>query len=603
MSEMINQLTDALISANDDYAAAIDAGNAAAASKFAAQVNTLGGEITRLRALADPEGMAAEIDAMANGTARDVLMSAPSSLMRGAAMGLDFGKNALSYLSDGPMGTASDLTARGINLMSGKGIGPINYTETVRPALEDLTRGFSEYEAQSTPGQFTSTLGEFAGGAAVMPFGGPVKAMASTIAPAIASETAGQLTEGSEYEGIARLAAALGTPAALSGARTSLQKAALGPDVLMNVPGSARPKAISLLESYDIPMTTGLKTGSEKLRMVEGSLEVPLETKTGLTAAVMKMTGSDKPLATGPALDEIGTRLGAVFDRADNFVDAVPDMETAVRANRIIEEHMGTSATGDIPPFLIDISDEILNAAGNAKPISNKKLQNMRFRLRQVMNGTNDPLVSDSAFKMNGVVDDFMIESVRLTEPKLVPELMQARDQYRTFLTVMEVMKRSPGSISAGGIISPQALAGALKKREGANYIRGTGTELAKLARAAEEVISSASAVKAGGERIIAMPKKSDGLLSGGIGAGAGATAALYSGMDPYMIPALASIGGGITGTAQKLAPAALLAAQRSKAGQKYLMPTQNSASTQMLLDTLRSGARQTGGLLNIPQR
>ena len=603
MSEMINQLTDALISANDDYAAAIDAGNAAAASKFAAQVNTLGGEITRLRALADPEGMAAEIDAMANGTARDVLMSAPSSLMRGAAMGLDFGKNALSYLSDGPMGTASDLTARGINLMSGKGIGPINYTETVRPALKDLTSGFSEYEAQSTPGQFTSTLGEFAGGAAVMPFGGPVKAMASTIAPAIASETAGQLTEGSEYEGIARLAAALGTPAALSGARTSLQKAALGPDVLMNVPGSARPKAISLLESYDIPMTTGLKTGSEKLRMVEGSLEVPLETKTGLTAAVMKMTGSDKPLATGPALDEIGTRLGAVFDRADNFVDAVPDMETAVRANRIIEEHMGTSATGDIPPFLIDISDEILNAAGNAKPISNKKLQNMRFRLRQVMNGTTDPLVSDSAFKMNGVVDDFMIESVRLTEPKLVPELMQARDQYRTFLTVMEVMKRSPGSISAGGIISPQALAGALKKREGANYIRGTGTDLAKLARAAEEVISSASAVKAGGERIIAMPKKSDGLLSGGIGAGAGATAALYSGMDPYMIPALASIGGGITGTAQKLAPAALLAAQRSKAGQQYLMPTQNSASTQMLLDTLRSGARQTGGLLNIPQR
>tara|TARA_R110001606_G_scaffold157222_1_gene300222 strand:- start:326 stop:2143 length:1818 start_codon:yes stop_codon:yes gene_type:complete len=605
MSEMINQLTDALISANDDYAAAIDAGNAAAANKFAAQVNTLGGEITRLRALADPEGMAAEVDAMANGTARDVLMSAPSSLMRGAAMGLDFGKNALSYLSDGPMGTASDLTARGINLMSGKGIGPINYTETVRPALEDLTSGFSEYEAQSTPGQFTSTLGEFAGGAAVMPFGGPVKAMASTIAPAIASETAGQLTEGSEYEGIARLAAALGTPAALSGARTSLQKAALGPDVLMNVPGSARPKAISLLESYDIPMTTGLKTGSEKLRMVEGSLEVPLETKTGLTAAVMKMTGSDKPLATGPALDEIGTRLGAVFDRAENFSGGVPQQNLGASAMNVLDEHMQFAGDDVIPQALTKVANKISGAAETGANLSGKTLQDMRKILRKVMNGKgkDSAVTMKAAQDLNNLVDDFMIETVRARNPKMVPELMQARDQYRAFLTVMETMKRSPGSTSAGGIISPQALSGALRKREGENYLRGTGTDLAKLARAAEEVVSSASAVKAGGERIIAMPKKSDGLLSGGIGAGAGATAALYSGMDPYMIPALASIGGGITGTAQKLAPAALLAAQRSKAGQQYLMPTQNSASTQMLLDTLRSGARQTGGLLNIPQR
>ena len=602
MSDTIDQLANALRAVNEKYIAAVNAGNAEDASKLAGQVNTLGTEITRLRAVEDPVAMAAEADAMANATARDVIKAGPSALIRGGAMGLDFAKNALNYMSEGPMGVASDLTARGINLISGQGIGPVDYTETVRPAMEDLTKGFSEYEAQSTPGQFVSTLGEFAGGAAVMPLGGPVRAMASTVAPAIVSETAGQLTEGSDYEGVARLAAALGTPAGLSRARSALQTAALGPDALINVPGSARPKAISLLDSYDIPMTTGLKTGSDKLRTVEGSLEVPLKTKTGLTSAVMKMTGSDKPLATGPALDEIGVRLGAVFDRADNFVDAVPDIETAVRANRIIEEHMGTSATGDIPPFLIDIGDEILNAAGNAKPISNKKLQNMRSRLREMMNSTNDPLVSDSAFKMNGVVDDFMIESVRLTEPKLVPELMQARDQYRTFLTVMEVMKRSPGSISAGGIISPQALAGALKKREGANYIRGTGTELARLARAAEEVISSASAVKAGGERIIAAPKKSEGVLGGGIGAGAGATAALYSGMDPWMISAMAATGGAATGAAQKIAPAALLAAQRSKLGQGLLMPTGDSAATQMLLDTLKSGARQTGGLLNIPR-
>ena len=202
------------------------------------------------------------------------------------------------------------------------------------------------------------------------------------------------------------------------------------------------------------------------------------------------------------------------------------------------------------------------------------------------MNGTNDPLVYESAFKMNGVVDDFMIESVRRTQPKLVPELMEARDQYRNYLTTMRALK-TRGSDSAGGYISPAMLSGALRNREGDRYILGTGSELAKLGRAAEEVVSSMPAVKAGGVRSVG---------GGGIlGAGGGMYAATQMGMDP--VPAM--MVGGAVGS---LVPAAGRAAIRSRPAQNLLMPTQHSAATQMLLDTLQSGARQTGGLLNIPR-
>ena len=515
-------------------------------------------------------------------TTEDVTKAAGAGALTGAASAYDLLGQGATLVQEGP----AMLSRMLFGDMGAEKPPAMDLSPQILPAVSKATGGFTEYEPQTTAGEYARTAGEFAGGAAAIPIGGPLRSVAASLLPAAVSETAGQLTEGSDYEGAARLAGALGTPFATSALRQGTQRAILGPEARITQPGTARDAAVQTLEGSDVSMTTGLKTGSPRLMALEGSMEVPLETKRTLTTATMRTMGSDSTLATDDAMLEVKTRLGKVFDRADNVVDDVPNMETAVKANRIIEEHMGTSATGDIPPFLVDIGDEILNAAGKAKPISNKKLQNMRSRLRQVMNGTNDPLVYESAFKMNGVVDDFMIESVRRTQPKLVPELMEARDQYRNYLTTMRALK-TRGSDSAGGYISPAMLSGALRNREGDRYILGTGSELAKLGRAAEEVVSSMPAVKAGGVRSVG---------GGGIlGAGGGMYAATQMGMDP--VPAM--MVGGAVGS---LVPAAGRAAIRSRPAQNLLMPTQNSAATQMLLDTLRSGVRQTGGLLNIPR-
>jgi len=463
----------------------------------------------------------------------------------------------------------------------------MNLDPQILPLASRMTGGFTEYEPQTTEGEFAKTTGEFLGGALAMPYGGPLRAARSVVLPALASETAGQMTKGTEMEGPARLAAALGTPFATSALRQGTQRAVLGPEARLTQPGTARGEAVRTLEDADVSMTTGLKSGSPRLMALEGSMEVPLETKRTLTTATMKTMGSDSTLATPAAMRDVKDRLGKVFDKADNVIDDVPSTETAVRANKVIEDHLGTSATGDVPPFLVDVNDEILSAAAAGKPISNKKIQNMRSRLRKVMNGTDDPLVYESAFLMNGVIDDFMIESVRRSQPKLVPELMQARDQYRSYLTAMRALK-TRGSDSAGGYISPAMLAGALRNREGNQYILGTGSELANLGRAAEEVVSSMPAVQAGGRRTMT---GGGGLL----GAGGGAYAATQTGMDPMLAVPLGMAAGAAL-------PAAGRSTLRSRPVQNLLMPTQNSAATQMLLDTLKSGARQTGGLLSIPQ-
>ena len=511
----------------------------------------------------------------------DVIKSGASGGLGGFAKTVDMLGQGATLIQEGP-----SMLSR--MLFGGMEDAPeMNLDPQILPLASRMTGGFTEYEPQTTAGEYAKTTGEFVGGALAMPYGGPLKAATSVVLPALASETAGQMTKGTEMEGPARLAAALGTPFATSAIRQGTQRAVLGPEARLTQPGTARGEAVRTLEEADVSMTTGLKSGSPRLMALEGSMEVPLETKRTLTAATMKTMGSDSTLATPAAMREVKGRLGKVFDKADNVVDDVPSTETAVRANKVIEDHLGTSATGDVPPFLVDVNDEILSATAAGKPISNKKLQNMRSRLRKVMNGTDDPLVYESAFLMNGVIDDFMIESVRRTQPKLVPELMQARDQYRSYLTAMRALK-TRGSDSAGGYISPAMLAGALRNREGNQYILGTGSELANLGRAAEEVVSSMPAVQAGGRRTMT---GGGGLL----GAGGGAYAATQTGMDPMLAVPIGMAAGAAL-------PAAGRAALRSRPVQNLLMPTQNSAATQMLLDTLKSGARQTGGLLSIPQ-
>ena len=91
----------------------------------------------------------------------------------------------------------------------------------IRQGASDLTGGFTEYQPQTTAGEYARTIGQFVGGG--------MKPRAGLIAGA-ASEGAGQLTEGTALEPYARFAAGLLAPAALTGIENMASKAAaMGP--------------------------------------------------------------------------------------------------------------------------------------------------------------------------------------------------------------------------------------------------------------------------------------------------------------------------------------------------------------------------------------
>ncbi len=90
----------------------------------------------------------------------------------------------------------------------------------VLPSKNDVVGAIEEnvtgplYKPQTRAGRYAETVTDFAVNAAAMPAGGGsavVNALRYGVAPGIASEAAGQATEGTKYEPYARTAAALGT--------------------------------------------------------------------------------------------------------------------------------------------------------------------------------------------------------------------------------------------------------------------------------------------------------------------------------------------------------------------------------------------------------
>jgi len=158
-------------------------------------------------------------------------------IAKGAGIGLARGAIGLA----GIPGDIQNLATRGLAALADK-VGaehpPIdemlaaNYfpsSDRIQKAIESKTGQF--YQPQTLPGQYAQTIGEFAPAVIGGPESLATKLATRVAAPAIASETAGQLTQGTALEPYARIAGAVGggigaAKAAESRAASSAAKAA-----------------------------------------------------------------------------------------------------------------------------------------------------------------------------------------------------------------------------------------------------------------------------------------------------------------------------------------------------------------------------------------
>jgi hypothetical protein len=206
------------------------------------------------------------------------------------------------------------------------------------PTSETLEHGVEHvagpiYEPQTTAGKFARTAGEFLP-AAALPGGGEAKVVERlgkmVLAPALASEAAGQLTEGTPLEPVARIAGAALAPAAIGRLGSRSVRAAAAIPTSEAIGDAAE-------HGYKSVRDLGVQFKPEALSNLAGTVEQSLM-RDGLRPSLARKTfdvlGDLRNPPAGATADFADV---AALRRVLGKVAALPDQTESMAASRMID--------------------------------------------------------------------------------------------------------------------------------------------------------------------------------------------------------------------------------------------------------------------------
>ncbi|NBT31270.1 MAG: hypothetical protein EBT13_05040 [Rhodobacteraceae bacterium] len=444
------------------------------------------------------------------GVGEDVFRGLVSGAQRGFTGMADLAKAGLA--PDGYTAAAEITSPDSIGIQRREGGG---FGEVTRAAERIIPR----YEPQTTAGEYASTVGEFLPGA-VLSGGGLGGLLKYGVVPAIASEAAGQATEGTRYEPYARIGAAVAAPIAVQGG-INLARRALSPA------GGADPErlaAAARLRAEGVTPTAGQETGSRAIRAMEGVAKATDEQLDDFTAAAMRTTGSESRRATQEAIVAADRRIGAEYDRILSNVSVVPDTSVAQRAMSAVDDYLQNAPAAEVTPRIRNVAMEIIDAATSKtpRPIPLETLRRWRTELGKLVS-SNSEATTDAARALRSAIDEAtdsaLIAAGRADD---LAALRTAREQWWNLLGIKDAASRA-GEGARVGVITPESLRGAVRRTQGADAISmGRGTPLAALATSGEAVLATAPTVMPQGVRAVqGLPY----MLGAGLGGAVGSTA------------------------------------------------------------------------------
>lgn len=456
----------------------------------------------------------------------DVLKSAGSGIARGTAdlIGLpgtigDAVNNGLSYITGMPRLPQSPLSG-----------------ETLRGAASYASGGATDYQPQTTAGEYASTAGEFVPGA--LAFGGGTlgSALKYGVVPGLASEGAGQLTEGTGYEPYARVAAALVAPGAVS-----LAQRAVTP-----FPANAERLAqADVLAREGVDLTAGQRTGSNSLRYAESELgggsAANFMDKQGeqFTKAALSRAGINAERATPEVMEQGLKDIGSKFNGLASRNTLVPDAQMAQDVTDVVANYNSTLAPTFRAPIVENIATDITNEAAKG-PISGSWYQKQASRIAEKARGTSNPELKSALYDLRASLDDAMERSISANNQADLGAWQQARTQYRNYIT-LEKAAAGAGENAALGLISPQKLRQAALQTQGKrNYVTGGGDfgELARAGAATMQPLPNSGTASRLNARNVGMGVSS--LLGAGAGATGGPIGAVAGALAGSMLPSAA---------------------------------------------------------------
>lgn len=497
----------------------------------------------------------------------------------------------------GMVGDLTDIGAKGIehasNFVNDK-LGLERYQRPAQPSLlnniptgASLTKNLEGvtgelYKPKTTAGEYAQTAGEFL--PAVI--GGPetlaAKLATRVAVPAAVSETAGQLTKGTEAEPYARIAGALLSPTVTTAARRGITPVQTTPE---------RAALADALRGEGVQLTAGQATGSRPLQWMESTLgDLPgsggraavTQTRQGeqFTAAALRRAGETADRATPEVVDRAFTRIGHDFDQlaarnnlhmdrqfATDLVDNVRDY------NSLVPHSMRSPIVENV------VNDLAAHAGQNGGALTGEYYQALRSRLdRAARTSARDPQLSETLRGLRTSLDDAMERTLATTNPADLGAWREARNQYRNMI-VIEKAATGAGSATAEGLISPSQLRNATVTGHGRrNYARGNG-DFAELSRAGEAIMkplpNSGTAPRMYMQHLAsALSGAAGGSVAGLPGAIAGAAVPALAGRVLMSGPAQRYLGNRVLGPAapgarRNEALAAALLAHQGQTGQQ----------------------------------
>jgi len=461
----------------------------------------------------------------------DILKSLGSGLVRGAAGLAALPGDAENLLTQGLDYLATKFGKPGLAEAKAKFDKATNSEPyTSQQLLKDIKPYTGElHEPQTTAGRFARTAGEFAPGA-LFP-GGPAQRVLNTVVPAVASETAGQLTEGTPYEGPARFGAALLAPTA---ARTAM--GVVTPVPAMN-PERARLAGVMDAEGVDA-LTAGQRTGNRTLQYAESALgDAPwaggkasqAQQRAGeqFTEAALRragVQGADR--ATPNVMDTTFDRLGAEFDRLARATTVNVDRRMMQELRNAEAQYHALVPEGmQIALLRQGNQHNIVDELQRFGTIPGETYQSYRSIFSRLSREATEPQMRRAFGRVVDSMDDAMS---RQAPAGIADEWGNVRTQYRNLLAIEDAM-RGAGVDTAEGLISPQQLRRSVESQNGRSYVRGQG-DFADLARAGASTMKplpqSGTANRAAAMAVPSMMGAAGGAaVAGEMGAAAGALA------------------------------------------------------------------------------
>jgi len=431
--------------------------------------------------------------------------AAPTS---GASTTVDVAKSAGIGLAQGAIGLATlpgnveQLGRIGINAVGdlvgaeGNVVSPETYLPNYGDVKAGIERKFTGefYEPQTTAGEYARTIGEFAPAAV----GGGLSVagrLARVAAPAVASESAGQLTEGTALEPWARVGTALA-----AGHITSAGQRAVTPLPV----DRTRQQAVQTLEREGVTdLTAGQRTGRKALQWSEATTQdmagsggraaqMATRQQEQFTRAALRRLGVDADRADPQTMADAYHQIGNRFDTVASRNNLVPSRFFMNRLQTIGDDYRRVTAE----PLRAPIVDEVITTLRDPTirqggVIPGRLYQNYRSGLGRAAQTLqrSDPVSARAIHDIINVLDRTMETSIRAFRGNNAQDLgalREARTQYRHYLAIEDAVSRAGPGVE--GIITPAALRAALKNQGRRAYVHGRG-DLNALARSGDQVM------------------------------------------------------------------------------------------------------------------